>query len=296
MSTKEELTDLIKNPEIPRRVGILEFEGIDGKDVYNPSKPFKYDGKICITARVEPRDDEFDSKVAFFEERDGIWHKDDNLPILSNLQDPFVTKIDGDYIFGGVEISSEGKYKTIFLDENFDKIVEVKKMKCVRPFDLPSGEIGVFIRPTIEQNLIYGKGKIHYTTINSLYDLDNLDLMKTNLIDILPKNTWGGVNDVCLLDKKKKELGVLGHIAYCCGDSKYYYPIIFKFNYETEEYSPQKIITTRNDFPINGAKRCPELFNVVYPGGLNISRNYTEVYVGISDAYAGKVITPNPFK
>lgn len=275
----------------PTKITLFKFEGIE-EDVYNPSKPFRFDGKDLIAARVEPRENE-ESEVMFFK-YGNICYKCDTMPTLKNMQDPFICEIDNNIIFGMVEYT-DGNYKTVLMDENFEKIVEINKMKCIRFAKLPNDEIGVFLRPTIEQNQKYGKGKIYYTTIDSLDELRNFKEIedKMSLIDILPPNTWGGVNDVAVINENK--MLVLGHIAYEKNNMKNYYPIIFNFDYDKKEFSDPVIVGRREDFFIRGAKNCPLLLNVVYPNGFNLNKNYIDIYVGISDFLAGKIMVKNPF-
>jgi len=282
----ELLEDYRKNANL-KEAHLLTFEGIEGEDIYNPSKPFKHKGKYMLAARVEPRDNECESRVVFFEERNGIWYRSEDFLPLPNSQDPFVTKIDHELIVGAVEISCSGKgirYKTVFRDRNLEKIAEVEGMKCVRVAELREGEIGVFLRPKGSK---YAMGKICYTTVNSLEELNEGVASEGKLIDILPENTWGGVNDVYPL---KEKLLVLGHVAHFSKDgSKNYYCMVFEFNPETEEASSPKVVVSRDAFPKTQAKR-KELYNIVYPGGFEVREGEMEIYLGISDAYAGKVV------
>jgi len=276
-----------------KEASLLKFEGIEGKDIYNPSKPFKYKDSLNIATRVEPREDECKSEIVFFKKREDCWYKNEDLASLPNSQDPFVARIGDELIIGAVEISCSGSkinYKTVFLDKNLEKIAEVEGMKCVRITELPGSEIGVFLRPKGSE---YGMGKICYTTIDSLEELERINLCEAKLIDILPKNMWGGVNDIYQEDEK---LLVLGHAACFSGDgSKNYYCIVFEFDYETEEASKPKVAVSRDAFQKTEAKR-KELRNVVYPGGFEVKEEVMEIFLGISDAYAGKAVIKNPFK
>ena len=274
---------------------ILELKGLGYKDGYNPSKPFEYNGETYIGIRVEPRWDEYGSQVVFFKREEKSWCKSEDLPILPNSQDPFVTEIDNELIIGCVEVyRSNGRidYKTVYRDENFEKIAEIEGMKCVRVVELPNKEIGVFLRPKGSK---YGRGKICYTVINSLEELNNVNLDEAELVEgVLPEGTWGGINDVY---PGKEKLYVLGHIAHFSEkENKNYYCTIFEFDPETKKAGSPKIVVTRNDFPKLPAKREPELYNVVYPGGFSVEGRKIEIYLGISDAYAGKVTIQNPFE
>ena len=197
----------------------LKFIGIEGRDVYNITKPFKDAGEYIIAGRVESRDSEV-SEVNFFKEIDGNWVKIEK-NIKLELQDPFVTKISGELILGGVEIFPhpilEGNlgYRTAFYrgkDVNSLQKFAVgpEFMKDIRLLELPLGRILVFTRP---QGEIGGRGKIAFTIINSLEELNaeviaNAELLETQFID----SEWGGSNELHLLNNGL--IGVLGHVAY----------------------------------------------------------------------------------
>ena len=107
-----------------KEASLLKFEGIEGKDIYNPSKPFKYKNSLNIAARVEPREDECKSEIVFFRKQKDCWYKNEDLPSLPNSQDPFVARIKDELVIGAVEISCSGSkinYKTVFLDKHLEK-------------------------------------------------------------------------------------------------------------------------------------------------------------------------------
>lgn len=97
----------------------LHFYGAgDNKDVYNITAPFEDGGAQYIAGRVESRDSEY-SQVVFFKGSGYEWTADDALPRL-NLQDPFVCRIDGQLVVGGVEVFDDEEnpgqlnYRTVF--------------------------------------------------------------------------------------------------------------------------------------------------------------------------------------
>ncbi|MBI2363202.1 MAG: DUF1861 family protein, partial [Elusimicrobia bacterium] len=83
----------------------VRFAGVGDRDVYNPTAPFEteFRGKkvSVLAARVEPRESEA-SEVVFFRESRGAWRPLPGAPVLG-LQDPFVTKVGGELVVGGVE-------------------------------------------------------------------------------------------------------------------------------------------------------------------------------------------------
>lgn len=87
---------------------------------YNPT-PVVIDGQLHIWGRVEERIDEKNSAVMLFKQgENGAWTPVEGAPVFKGLQDPFYCgKIDGDHVFGGVQIyevqgSSQLGYRTVF--------------------------------------------------------------------------------------------------------------------------------------------------------------------------------------
>lgn len=302
------LDDYHKNKQIEES-DILKFEGVHGKDAYNPTAPFIDNGKEYIAARVESRDSEMDSQIMFFSEKNGRWHLNKELPVL-DLQDPFVTRIHDYLILGGVKTIWEkpkGKllnFMTVLYKGKDIKSLEYiakgpDKMKDIRLIELPDKNIGVFTRP---QGKIGGKGKIGYLTISSLDELNKVNLLDAPLLEnLFPKQVWGGPNEIHIIDEEN--LGVLGHIAYSKPSwrrrkVKHYYAITFKFNYKTKKASPIRIIATRSDFPEGHAKphHTYDLQDILFTGGLRLKDNgLAELFTGLSDVNCGRIVIPNPF-
>lgn len=279
----------------------LYFKGVGDRDVYNITAPFEDEGELVIAGRVEKRDSE-QSEVLFFIEKDGYWQPKPGTRSFK-LQDPFISKVHGQLIFGGVqtfphpEDPNSLSYRTIFYKgENIANLVPFAKgpdgMKDIRLVELGDGNIGVFTRP---QGKIGGRGKIGFTKIKRLEELNEAVIESAFILeDQFVEDEWGGANELHLL--KNGLVGVLGHIA--CFDeegNRNYYPMVFKLDPETLQYSPMKIIATRENFPPGDAKR-PDLVNVIFSGGL-IKKDNTRatLYVGVSDAEAHKIDIPNPF-
>ena len=71
-----------KMNRFPKKKGrLLEFAGVDGKDVYNTSVPFMFDNRLIIAGRVEDRSSE-DSSTMFFDDQDGKWRKIDRKSVV----------------------------------------------------------------------------------------------------------------------------------------------------------------------------------------------------------------------
>jgi hypothetical protein len=279
----------------------LIFKGGGDRDVYNISAPFEDEGELVIAGRVEPRDSEH-SEVYFFVNRNGEWVPREGAPVFP-LQDPFVTKIGGELIFGGVQIfphpANEGTlgWRTVlYRGKNIADLKEFAKgpdgMKDLRLIELQDGSIGVITRPQGEKG---GRGKIGFTRIPSLDDftieaVDEAPLLEGQFTD----EEWGGANELHLLSNGL--VGILGHIA--CFDNegnRHYYPMAFALNPDTREFSDIELIATRSHF-LEGAAKRPDLVDVVFSGGLVRKGDGTAVlYAGISDAEAQKITIVDPF-
>lgn len=296
-----ELLEIFEKTKMTAMGEKIRFINVDGRDVYNITAPFDVDGKKVIAARVEERHSEF-SKVMFFVNSGETWEPLKGAPVF-NLQDPFIAKIHGEIVFGGVDVypneDSPGmlhwrtffyRGKSIFKLKYFAKGPE--GMKDIRLVELQDGKIGIFTRP---QGKIGGRGKIGFTVIDTLDELSSEVIEKAPLIENqFIDEEWGGVNEVHLL--KNGKIGVLGHIARFDEEgNRHYYPMVFMFDPVTRKASPIRIIAARKNFAEGEFKRT-DLINVVFSGGL-IRRGdgYAELYVGVSDAEAHKIVIPDPF-
>ena len=279
----------------------LNFIGTLGKDVYNITAPFEDEGELIIAGRVESRDSEI-SEVIFFKYENGNWIKRKNTITLS-LQDPFVATINGELILGGVEIyphltiENTLGYRTAFY--RGDTINGLKKftqgpemMKDIRLVEFPDGKIAVFTRPQVD---ISGKKNIGFITINNLDELnaeviEKAVYIKNQFID----DEWGGANELHILENGL--IGVLGHIAYFDNmGNRHYYPMTFAFNMKTQEASPIKLIATRKNFP-EGAYKRKDIIDVIFSGKIIRKANAkAELYCGVSDAEAYKILIDDPF-
>ncbi|MEI8080675.1 MAG: DUF1861 family protein, partial [Actinomycetes bacterium] len=153
----------------PLTTSKLTLTGIDGFDGYNITHPFDDGGRVVLGVRVELRHDER-STVRFFDRTQAdVWASSSRRTF--DLQDPFVSVVAGDLIFGGVQIEpnpdagSDGekwRYRTILyrgatVDEVTAFVVGPWGMKDVRLVELPDARVGVFTRP---QGGSAGRGQI----------------------------------------------------------------------------------------------------------------------------------------
>jgi len=282
------------------RTGQLRFAGVEGHDVYNITAPFRIDGRAVIAGRVERRDSE-DSFAVFFEERDGTWHPIEGAPRLA-LQDPFVTWIAGELVFGGVEIAHEPDgiaWRTVFYRGH--GLSDLRRcfagpwgMKDIRLCELADGRVAVFTRP---RGVKGGRGTIGYCEVASL------DALTIAAIDAAPMLEgmfhpldWGGVNEAHLL--ANGEVGLIAHAAYFEDDTMYsarhYYAVSFVFDPASHQWRDLRILAGRSQFAPGEAKR-PDLVDVVFSSGIERVGGVVRLYAGTSDAEAHWVEIAEPF-
>ncbi|MCM2305368.1 MAG: DUF1861 family protein, partial [Elusimicrobia bacterium] len=280
----------------------LVFTGIGGRDAYNPTAPFRttFRGRKVevLAARVEARDSE-ESETIFFEKSRGRWRPLAGAPRLK-LQDPFVAKIGGELVLGGVEtFPKDGGlgYRTVFhRGASLSKLkrfaVGPDGMKDIRLAELPGGKLLVVTRP---QGEIGGRGKIAMTVLDGLGALEPGAISRAEIFEgLFRPDEWGGANELHLL--KDGRVGVLGHIArFDETGGRHYYPMAFTVDPATGRRSPMKILLERGRLPAGASKR-PDLEDVLFSGGLIRGKNGTAaLYVGAGDAEAYRVEIEDPF-
>ena len=277
----------------------LRFLDVSNKfDVYNPSRIFDFKGERYLFGRVEKRKEWANSKVRLFRKTDSGWKKISFSKIF-RLEDPFVTMINDELVFGGVFVkktSGKIEFKTVFYKGRSP--FSLKKfsegpwgMKDIRLVGLQDGKIGVFTRPLGGK---YEKGKIGFIFLDSISELNVENIEKAKLIKFpFKKDEWGGVNDI--IELKEGLLGVIGHLAYSEDDGrKFYYPISFKFEIKSRKISNLKLLFTRNDLPF-GLPKNRFLYNVIFPGGGILDPENLHLCVGVGDSEAYEVVVRNPF-
>ncbi len=284
----------------PAATGKIRFVGVEGQDVYNITAPFVSAGRTVMAGRVEPRNSER-SQARFFEEKAGVWHLIPQAPAFQ-LQDPFVTFVGRELIFGGVEIyETPGglAWRTVFYRgrDIFNLapfFAGPKGMKDIRLRELADGRIGVFTRP---QGRIGGRGTIGYTETDTLEGLSIELIEKALLLEgMFHPLDWGGANEAFLLSSG--DIGVLSHIACFNQDDpasdRHYYASAFVFSPNTRRFQDFRIIASRDRFGPGAAKR-PDLVDVVFSSGLVFREGKVVLYAGVSDAEAHWLEIDDPF-
>jgi hypothetical protein len=312
-------SDLLKNYRAkksiqePVRSKKLSFKNVNGRDVYNPTKPFmiSFQGKSIrvMAARVESRDSEL-SEVMFFTEQEGVWSPLSGTPIFK-MQDPFFTFIGQELIFGGVQIFEKPEggygYKTIFfrahsleeLDPQHPFAQGPIGMKDIRLVDLKdeNHRIGLFTRP---QGMIpgtdinAGPGKIGFTTIGSLSELTPTTIIQAPLIQgLFADSEWGGANEAQILPDGR--IAVLAHIAKFDAEKyRHYYSTVFTMDLPAGVVSPFEMVLERKDLigGLSGNSKRDDLQDVVFSGGFDLDSR--TLYVGAGDAEVHSIQIKKP--
>ncbi|HEX4054271.1 MAG TPA: DUF1861 family protein [Tepidisphaeraceae bacterium] len=275
---------------------------MDGRDVYNITAPFRFNGKILLIGRVEKRDTELSEIVIFEKTSSRKWTPCFTHSAFQGLQDPCVTWAGDELVLGGVrypipmEQSGYGYMMDFYRGKSLEGLRHFLSgppgMKDIRFRQLPDGHVAIFSRP---QGAIGGRGEIGFTIAPS-WDAITAEMIATAPLfkGQLLKEEWGGANEVHQLANGC--LGVLGHIS-CFDDegNRHYYPMAFAVDPRTREPSAIRIIARRSFFPPGSSKR-PDLVDVVFSGGIvrNDDKTVT-LYAGTSDTAAAAVKLPDPF-
>jgi hypothetical protein len=280
----------------------LEFEQVDGRDVYNITAPFRLNGKTLLIGRVEKRDTEISEIVIFGKTPPNKWTPCFTHSAFRGLQDPCVTWAGEELVLGGVRFPvpmEQGGYGCVMDFYRGSSLEGLRhflsgppRMKDIRFKQLPDGQVAIFSRP---QGAVGGRGKIGFTIAPSW------DAITAEMIASAPlfrgqwfKEEWGGVNEAHYL--ANGHLGVLGHIACFDGQgNRHYYPMVFAVDPRTRQPSAIRIIARRSFFPPGSSKR-PDLVDVVFSGGIVRNDDQTaNLYAGTSDTAAAVVKLPDPF-
>jgi len=288
---------------------LLRFYLDDGRDVYNCSVPFEFEGKTYIWGRVEKRTEWATSVTMLFEQRaDGVFVRTKGVEAYP-LEDPFFLKIGSEYILGGVHVVKErGSIKTYYVyfyrgKSPFDLkyfTTGPDYMKDIRLVELPNGKIGVFSRPRCDEIMEkYGTvSQVGYTVIDSLDELDGAVIEKAPYIPgFFASNEWGGVNQAVVL--KEGLIGLVGHQGYTLFENGNEYAIYVNVAYvydpSINEILDKKVIGVRSDYPDAVSKR-PALAYCAFTSGIcPVEDGKVNLYSGLGDASEGSTEIPDPF-
>lgn len=288
----------------------LTFYGVEGFDVYNISIPFKWNGKTYIYGRVEKREEWARSWVRLFEQsgKDEWTVVPDSM--IYQLEDPYISIIDGNLVLGGTHVRlKQGAidtyygyfYKGTDLNDLYYFTTGPDYMKDIRLVQMEGGRIGVFSRPRSEEvRRKYGsESLIGFRVIGSLDELTSEAIETAPYISgLFGKDEWGGCNQAYYLDSGL--IGVIGHICYREQNAEgvwiqSYTNMSFVLNPDTLQASDLKIIGTRPCYPPGPAKK-PELVDCAFTAGIELRPDgKVNLYSGIGDTEAGRVVIDYPF-
>ncbi len=283
----------------------LEFEGVGGLDVYNPSIPFSMNGKEYIFGRVENREEWARSWVRLFEKTDRDRYRLVKDSMIYQLEDPYIAFINDELVLGGTHVRySAGKIDTYYgyfyrgtdINNMYYFTTGPDYMKDIRLVQLQDKRIGVFSRPRSRE--IYEKygseSVVGFTVIDSLDELTAKKIANAKVIDgLIGTEEWGGCNQCYLL--KNGKIGVIGHQSYDDNGISVYMNTAFVFNPENFEVSDFKIIGTRSCYPDGPAKK-PNLVDCAFTSGIVMRADgKADLYSGIGDTEAGRITIDYPF-
>lgn len=277
---------------------IISFVGASGYDVYNATVPFQDEEQWVVAGRVERRDSNIAQVRFFTKNSQGHWQWDTRRPVFV-LQDPFITHINEQLLFGGLEVLSnmpQQSYKRtrLFLGNQVKNLrpffTGPKDMENMRLIQLTNHEI--FLLNYTKDAV--GNHKLTYGIFHELEDIKKADLQELETLCIFSPKEWGGTNSMHIIDKNR--VGVLGHVARLTQDGKpHYYALSFTISLDTMTCTTPKIIAERKDFARGPSKRM-ELYDYVYPSGLErLDDGSALLYAGISSAFSGTLQINDPF-
>lgn len=293
------------------RSEVLKFTGVNGRDVYNCSVPFDFDGSRYIFGRVEKRDEWANSVTLLFrlDEKNNTWNKVENFDALP-LEDPFFSVICGEYVVGGTHVIYEaGKiadYSTYFYKGKSPFELRLfstgpSNMKDIRLFEIPDGRIGVFSRPRGEDvRKKYGSESIvGLVILDKLEDLTPERIEKAEYIHgMFGKDEWGGVNQAMYL--KDNLVGAIGHQCYNDYRDGVEYPVYINMAYiidfAAHEVVYKGVIGTTNCYPDTPAK-LKTLVDCAFTSGIEPMKDgKTALYSGLRDCCEGMAVINDPFE
>ena len=281
----------------------LIFNGVDGYDVYNISQEFTDNGKTYIFGRVEKRTDELSFVRVFEKVSENTYTLAFEDMVFEKFQDPFMTRINGEIVLGGVQIETDPlfheqifNWRTIFykgktISELRRFAVGPNHMKDIRLCGLENGEVAVFTRPQGEKG---GLGKIGFVKIPSLDHLNEQSILSAEIFNThFKSDEWGGANQA--FELAPGLIGVVGHVSCRIEGKLNYNSMVFVFDTEKTQHTPLEIIASRSDLPSGPSKR-DDLVDVLFTGGLVFEDNGSvSLFTGVSDCEAYVINMDNPF-
>jgi len=289
---------------------LLKFNGVDDFDVYNCSIPFTFSGKKYIYGRIERRNEWARSWVRLFEESAADEYTLVENTMIYQLEDPYVSLINGEFVLGGTHVQyQQGEFTDFFgyfykgkdLENLYYFTTGPKNMKDIRLVQL-EGKIGVFSRPRgkdVEE--VHGSESIvGYAEISNINTLSADIIQNANKIeDMFGKGEWGGCNQCYYLSSGL--IGIIGHKSYedntdGNSGSSVYVNVSFVFDPNTHKILDEKIIGTRKSYPPGPAKK-PYLTDCAFTAGIVMREDgNADLYSGLGDTMQGRAVIKYPFE
>lgn len=289
-----------------RNARIVHFPAESGTDTFNPSIPFDDRGAKKIAVRAAPRG-VCRSEIRYYEITDKGY-----VPVTGprlDLEDPFVTRIGGELVLGGVRLlfnpgeENSGNYigwqTDFYRGESLRELRHFASgpinMKDIRLTELENGKIGVFTRPNGLKRCEGRMADIGFCEIDDLEKLNAETIDAAPLLkDFFDSKEWGGVNQA--YDLGDGIIGAIGHIAYRdVTGLRHYYSAAFGYDRIKRRYGGLRIICDKSCFP-SAAVKDAELADILFSAGCeSIRGEWITLYTGISDTCTGTAEIKNPF-
>lgn len=307
-SAREQLEEL-RALGMPRGGRILDVQGIDCPMVTNPSIPFVSDGIEVLAVRADPGGPLPASRTVFCTRSGDVWRPIEGAPVLP-LEDPFVTRIGGRLVLGGVRViikdgAVDAWVTDFYIGESIFSLEPLFTgpwhMKDIRLVELPGGRVGVFSRPQ-GQKMLDRHGciaQIGFAAFGSLSDITPEAIENAPFLQglFLP-DEWGGANQAYLLANGL--VGVIGHKAWgqwIDGEHVlHYYSMAFALDPATRRFTEPRIICARECFA-DGPAAQPRTRDVTFTAGIvRKDGAKANLYTGLSDCRIGCIEIDDPLK
>ena len=262
--------NLIKTTKIPVK---------EDYKILNISNKIKFEGKNYFLLEVEK---DKKTKSMFFTKNKNSFVRT-NFPEFK-IKNPSVEIIGGEYYVMG----EEGVDYNIYRGKGLDSLEKFKtfseKVQGVNMISLGKN-IGVFAKY---------EGKIHYFEVESVKEINEKNILNSEIILKFSRGNLGGVSQIIQLNNGL--LGVLGYTARKTkiGENIFSYPSVFCFDPVGKRISSVRIILRRAELPESDS-RNPEDYNIIMAGGISEKGKNRSLYLTIGNLYAASVKIKDPF-
>lgn len=284
---------------------------------YNPSAAFVNPPDLYRAVRVDCLEDDSTKSVIFRHTDNGLEPYPER---TFDLEDPFAFNIDGEIVFGGVQVDKFRDIKGEIVSNWRTILYRGKTIPTLRPFftgpdgmkDIrlgrgSKGTIGVYTRPRNPWNeSLGGKGQIGYREFESLDQLEKADSASLNIHNApllssfrFPLGEWGGVNHVQVVKDGEYQgwNALLIHRAFRA-TARHYSAGALLHDPETGRIVDLGTLVKRSDLPPGpwkGQGESRDLEDVFFPGELTILTDRLKITGGAGDAQVMEVETSIPY-